>query len=409
MDVRCRPHASPLAQALRNVARLNRYDLACTRIEGDSPQMRNTSLASVLLLSAAACAPTADGRRGDAARDSANDTTIAAGAARTVTPFRLANDGTLTVLTMSPLTGAMRTAADSFSRREAVRVLLDTIPALAPSGATVVRNADIIAISSALVTRNVIGTGRATWSLPFARNRVVLAWTDSSRRAASIDSASWRRVIARRDTRIGRVDPRRAPLGVHTLLAMQLAEAALGESGLARRLLAASPAARTYPSSDSLLAALLGQSLDVIWTYESTARAAGLRWLNLGPSVDLGDEAASTRYDSASTVVVFERPAPATPADSGAATTVRDSIVVRGTPLRYALTIPRESANLALAERFVRFLFSTDGQRILRSGNFDLLDPLVVSGHGVPEAVAAVADSVARVAIGGSSVPGSQP
>ncbi len=190
---------------------------------------------------------------------------------------------------------------------------------------------------------------------------------------------------------------------------MQLAEAALGESGLARRLLAASPAARTYPSSDSLLAALLGQSLDVIWTYESTARAAGLRWLNLGPSVDLGDAAASARYDSASTVVVFERPAPATPADSGAATTVRDSIVVRGTPLRYALTIPRESANLALAERFVRFLFSTDGQRILRSGNFDLLDPLVVSGHGVPEAVAAVADSVARVAIGGSSVPGSQP
>ncbi len=369
--------------------------------------MRNTCLASVLLLGAAACDAGA-GRRGSATVDTVTDTTAAA---RTVTSFRLANDGTLRVVTMSPLTGALRVAADSFSVREAVRVLLDTIPTLQSTTTVEIRSADIIAISSDMLSRRLVATERATWSLPFARNRIVLAWSDSSRRAAQIDSARWRRVLARRDVRVGRVDPARAPLGVHTLLAMQLAENQLVERGLAKRLLAASPAARTYPSSDSLLAALRAQSLDVVWIYESAARAAGLRWLNLGPTVDLGDDVQAATYDSVSTVVTLPSASDSAngPAGAGETGTAHDSLVVHGVPLRYALTIPRESANLALAERFVRFLFSPDGQRILRDGPFDVLDALVVVGHGVPEAVAVIADSVTPLSITGAGAPPSRP
>lgn len=370
--------------------------------------MRLFCLVPVLLLGAAACTPGA-GDGNAAVGDSAADSGGVAGMERAAAPFRLANDGTLIVLTMGPLTPAIRTAADSFSVREAVRVLLDTLPTVAWRDSMRVRNADIVAISSSILAQRVIDTGRATWSLPFARNRVVLAWTDSSRRAADIDSASWRRILARRDVRVGRVDPARAAMGVHSLLAMQLAESHLGEKGLARRLLAASPEARTYPSPDSMMSALRADSLDVVWTYESAARAAGLRWLNLGAPVDLGAAADSTRYDSVSTVVAIA-PVSATVADDSTESVAPvDSIVVRGAPLRYALTIPRESANLALAERFVRFLFSTDGQRILRSGMFDLIDPLVVVGRDVPEAVAAVADSIARVAIAGGGIPSSDP
>lgn len=370
--------------------------------------MRYLRLASVLLLGAAACTKGAsDGSAG--ARDSAADSGAVAGTERGVTPFRLANDGTLTVLTMSPLTPSMRTAADSFSVREAVRVLLDTIPSLPAGDSTVVREADIVAISSTILAQRLIGTERATWSLPFARNRVVLAWTDSSRRAADIDSASWRRIIVRRDTRVGRVDPARAAMGVSTLLAMQLAETHLGEKGLARRLLAASPASRTYPTPDSMLAALRAHALDVVWTYESVARAAGLRWLNLGAPVDLGNEEERARYDSVSSTVTVPRPAPDSTADSTSRVAAVDSFVVRGAPLRYSLTIPRESANLALAERFVRFLFSTDGQRILRAGAFDLLDPLVVAGSEVPGAVAAVADSVSRASAARDASPVPRP
>lgn len=359
-------------------------------------------IVSVLLLGAAACTKGAgDGSAG--ARDSAADSGSVAGTERAVTPFRLANDGTLTVLTMSPLTRSLRTAADSFSVREAVRVLLDTIPSLRSGDSLVVRRADVVAISSTILSHRLIDVERASWSLPFARNRVVLAWTDSSRRAADIDSSTWRRIIVRRDTRVGRVDPARAAMGVNTLLAMQLAESHLGEKGLARRLFAASPAKNIFPTPDSLVAALRAHTLDVVWTYESVAREAGLRWLNLGAPIDLGDAGASARYDSASTIVTVSRPAPDSTADSTARVAAVDSFVVRGEPLHYALTIPRESANLALAERFVRFLFSTDGQRILRTGTFDLIDPLVVVGRDVPGAVAAIADSVSRASAAGDA------
>ncbi|MCC6774679.1 MAG: substrate-binding domain-containing protein [Gemmatimonadaceae bacterium] len=293
---------------------------------------------------------------------------------------------------MSPLTPALRMAADSFSAREAVRVVLDTLPSLAPLTQTPRSDADIVAVSTTVLRARFLATDRATWSVPFARNRVVLAWTDSSRRATDIDSASWRRILARRTTRTGRADPQRSALGVHTLLAMQLAEQQLDDRRLASRL----RTARTYPSPDSLLAALLGNELDVIWTYESGARAAGLRWLNLGDSIDLGDDASADTYGAVSTVVVHV-PLPDSGAsrDSTAPAPAPDSLRVRGVPLEYALTIPRQSLNLAAAERFVRFLFSPDGQLILFGGAFDVIDPLVVTGRGVPTAVAVMADSVA--------------
>jgi hypothetical protein len=67
---------------------------------------------------------------------------------------------------------------------------------------------------------------------------------------------------------------------------------------------------------------------------------------------------------------------------------------VRGAPLRYALTIPRRAPSPPLAERFVRYLFSPEGRRILRSSSFELLERIRVTGTEIPAAVAAVVDTV---------------
>lgn len=371
---------------------------------------RRTTLAvhALATLALAACRGGADAR-GDGP-SSAGDSGAPRDSGSLASAPRLASDGTIAVLTTSPLTAAIGMAADSFALREAIRVRLDTLPSfdIDPPPPADGPAADVVALGVATLERRLLERGRATWFVPIARNRVVLAWTDSSRRAADIDSASWRRIVLRRDTRVGRVDPAAAPMGVSSLLAMQLAEQQLADDGLASRLRAASPAARTYPSADSLLAALRAGALDVIWTYESTARAAELRWLNLGAAVDLGDEGATRTYMRAATVV--QRPAPGDPSPRPRADSLApagDSLVVRGAPLAYALTIPRDVTNLAAAERFVRFLLSPDGQRILRRGTFDLVDPLVVRGTGVPESVALVVDSVVPVAADSARPPAS--
>jgi molybdate/tungstate transport system substrate-binding protein len=377
-------------------------------------------LAALLVMSVAACGPPSDARGGGASAAGAADSLAPSSPA----PPRLAIDATLSILTAGPLSDVIRAAADSFGAREAVRVVHDTLSPLDFDLALPSRDesADIVALSDGALVRRLVDPGQATWYLRFASNRIVVAWGDSSRRAATVDSTAWWKVLLRRDTKVGRADPTLDPLGIHTLLAMRLAEQATGERGLAPRLLAASPTSSLRPDADSLAASIRAGTLDYIWTYESAAQRSGLHYVSLGRNVDLGDDAIAERYASA-TVAILPRAHAArdgtdtthtthttdttgmrdlsdsseTSGATGGAGSGADSILVRGAPLRYSLSIPRQASNPAVAERFIRFLFSEEGRSILRRGEVTLLDQLVAVGSGIPAAVAAVSDSVVAV------------
>lgn len=312
----------------------------------------------------------------------------------------LASDATLTLLTAAPLTPALRLAAESFAVREAVRVVIDTLPELETGGPETprLRAADVVALQDAELVARYIARREATWWLPFAGNRVVVAWSDSARRPIALDSANWTGVLTRRATRVGRADPATTALGVHTLLAMQLAERARGERGLAARLQRAGATSLVLGGADTLAGALRAGAVDVIWTYESLARAKGLRYLHLGDDIDLGDAARAAQY-AAATVTLPRAVARAAAAGDTTAGVAPDSIELRGTALRYTLTIPSQTTNLALAERFVRFLFAREQGRILLGGDFTPITPLVAIGTGIPEAIVHVADSVAPPSI----------
>jgi molybdate/tungstate transport system substrate-binding protein len=53
----------------------------------------------------------------------------------------------------------------------------------------------------------------------------------------------------------------------------------------------------------------------------------------------------------------------------------------RGEPIVYALTIPRNAPHPEVAEAFIRFVYSTEGQRILAEAG---LQPLVTPALGGP-------------------------
>ena len=363
-------------------------------------------LAALLLLGAAACGPPADARNGAPRAPGAAGTTDSGDTANLVaasapTPPRLAIDATLSILTAGPLSDAIGAAADSFGRREAVRIVHDTVPTMQfPAGPPLPDvTADIVALTEGALISTLVEREQATWYLRFAGNRIVVAWGDSSRHAASVDTASWWKVLLRRDARVGRADPALDPLGVNTLIAMRLAERATGERQLAARLLAAAPRSRLHPNADSLTASLRAGALDYIWTYESAARHDGLQYVSLGRAVDLGDDAMADRYASTTVSIPPRERADSVPAGSD----TTDSVDVRGVPIRYSLSIPRRSINPAVAERFIRFLFSEEGRRVLQRGNVMLLERLVAVGSGIPAAVAAVSDSVAAVVLGAAS------
>ena len=313
-------------------------------------------------------------------------------------PPRLASDATLSLVNVARLTASLRAAADSFGVAEAVsiRQAPDTT-GLRELGSTV----DIAALPEDIFASRLIPQ-RTSWYVRFARDRVVLAYTDSSRGAATIDSTTWWKVLPRRGVRVGRVTPT-APAGYRALIVMELAALHYDQPKLAAMLRQTTRDSAVAPNEAALVARLAAGELDYIWTHESTARAASLRYVRLPAEIDLGEIADSARYAAAEIVVPFAASDPArrdTTTDTTGGSSERstgDTIRVRGAPIVYGVSILNNAPSPRHAERFLRFLFSDDGRRVLRSAHLDALAQPTAVGTDVPPTILS--------ALGGVSTP----
>lgn len=347
------------------------------------PRRRRCRWASLVIASglAAACGKVAE----RAARDSA---AMAVDSGDT-TPQRLASDATLVLANVSRLTVPLRTAADSFGAGEAVSVRQEAVDT---AGLSELGTADIVALPAELFSQGLMPK-RTTWYVPFARDRIVLAYRDSSRGAATIDSTNWWKVLRRRGVRVGRVDPAGDAAGYRTLLVMQLAESHYRQPKLAATLRRVSPAAPVLPNDAALVAALDSLDLDYIWTNESTARAAHLRYLRLPPEIDLGEPADSALYAMAEVVVpraatdTVRRDVTRDTARAGVSSSTSDTVRLRGTPIVYGISILNDAPSPRHAERFLRYLLSGDGRRVLESAHLDALPRPTAVGTDVPPTI----------------------
>jgi molybdate/tungstate transport system substrate-binding protein len=188
--------------------------------------------------------------------------------------------------------------------------------------------------------------------VPFARNRMVLIHSNTSRFASEITQENWYRVLTRPGVEVGHSDPNLDHAGYRTLLVYQLAEQFYKQPGLAHALARSAPLRNVRPKSADLIALVQTGNLDYAWGYESVALDAGLPYVILPPQINLGDSADSTFYATAATHV--------------AGATPRDTVVMRGEPIVYGIASPRHPPHGDIGARFITFLMSPTGQTILR-------------------------------------------
>ena len=212
----------------------------------------------------------------------------------------------------------------------------------------------------------------ATWYVTFARNAMVLIYTDRSAGAREINATNWWQVLLRPGVRIGRSDPSLDPNGYRTLFVTQLAERRYGERGLAARLLAAMPPRYMRPKEADLVALVQAGELDYAFSYRSIAVTTGLHALDLPPEVDLSEPARADEYARATVKL------------PGVTRAASDSVTMTGAPIIYAFTIPTRAPNPVAAAAFARFLLSSDGQAIFRKLGFLPVEKLMVGGPGKP-------------------------
>jgi molybdate/tungstate transport system substrate-binding protein len=283
--------------------------------------------------------------------------------------------GPLTVFSAGSLARPLRRVLDSFATRERVTTAQESAGSLelARRITDLEQIPDVIALADREIFPALLVPRSARWYAEFARNRMVIAFTPRSRFAHEITPVNWTNVLLRPGVETGRSDPNADPNGYRTLLTLQLAERHYAVPGLANRLLATMPMRNVRPKSSDLVALVQAGQLDYIWAYESTAQAARLEYLRLPPEIDLGDPAQRARYAEATVWV--------------AGHSRGDSVLMRGGPIVYALSIPTGAPHPDLAARFVAFLLSPDGRRLLHAAELDALERPVIVGEGVPDAV----------------------
>jgi molybdate/tungstate transport system substrate-binding protein len=143
------------------------------------------------------------------------------------------------------------------------------------------------------------------------------------------------------------------------LILLQLAQVHYRDPGLARRIIARSPARNMRGNAAELAGLLQLGELDYIFEYESLARSHDFRFVTLPREIDLGDPDLAQHYAGAAVRV--------------AGRTLRDSVTFAGAPILYGLAVPRAAPHARAAARFVEF-FLRDGKPIMRAAHVDMLD-----------------------------------
>jgi molybdate/tungstate transport system substrate-binding protein len=182
-------------------------------------------------------------------------------------------------------------------------------------------------------------------------------------------------VLERPGVQVGRSDPNTDPSGYRTLLVWQLAGRHYRVPDMEARMLRAAPARNVRPREADQVALLEAGELDYIWTYENLAALMSLSYRKLPDAVDLGSPADSAVYAAASTRVLGKR--------------AGDTITVRGRPILFGVSVPRAAPHGVAGARFVAYLLSDEGRRILRRTRFDALEQPVYVGTGVPAVLGA--------------------
>ena len=282
---------------------------------------------------------------------------------------------TVVVFTAASLATSFRATLDSFARQTGAVVRQENGASieLARRITELHRVPDVVALADQEVFPQLLVPRATSWYVRFARNRMVVAFTERSRGAGDLTAATWHRVLLRPDVRVGRSDPRIAPVGYRTLLLYRLAEKFYGLPGLAARLEARTPPALIRGNASELVALLQAAELDYIVDYESLARANHLRFVTLPPEIDLGDPSRAREYARASVRVARRS----------------DTATYAGAPIVYAASMPREAPHPSAGMRFLRYLLSPAGQAVLRAHAVDALRVPDLVGDSVPPALRA--------------------
>jgi tungstate transport system substrate-binding protein len=255
--------------------------------------------------------------------------------------------------------------------------------------ADVLASADTVLIPKNMYEKN------ASFDVDFARNAMVIMYTNKSKGADEIGPNTWYSVLSRNDVRYVTGDPTSDPGGYRAYMIMSLAERYYGDKTIFGTLVTpysritekADAASWTidvtnpqpdnkklfiaWPGGPTSYQMLKDGTVDYAIGYRNGAIQNGFRYVTLPPEIDMSDPNMASRYSAVQVI----RP-------SGTST-----VTESGLPIVYGVTIPTSAHNAAGGAAFVNLLVGSDGQKIIAADGQTPIVPAIASGSGIPDII----------------------
>jgi len=227
----------------------------------------------------------------------------------------------------------------------------------------------------------------ADWYVRFASNKIVLAYTNSSKHADEVNVNNWFSVLTRSGVVFGFPNPMIDALGYRALMTIQLAETYYGDNSIFYNLVTRNfdppisciPSDGNYTiivpevqqpktnvilraSSIQLIPLLETGTIDYCFLYLSNAKQYGLRYVEFPDKFNLGNSQFEGLYEHVTVHFELQR----------FATIGLDRL---GKTIYYGFTIPNNAVQKDLAVEFAEFLLGEEGRGIFDSAWHPVLLP----------------------------------
>jgi molybdate/tungstate transport system substrate-binding protein len=210
---------------------------------------------------------------------------------------------------------------------------------------------DIIASADYYVINELLIPEYAKWSIRFATNEIVIAYSDKSRYSSEINSDNWTDILLRDDVIFSRSDPNADPCGYRAVFTIMLAEKLYGKQGLTEKMLLKN---RDFirPKEVDLVALIESNVVDYMFQYKSVAIQHGLKFVKLPDIINLSDPTKTEIYKSVSMDVTGREPG--------------TKIRMTGDYINYSISVIDNAPQKDEAVDFVCFILSEKGLDIFR-------------------------------------------
>jgi molybdate/tungstate transport system substrate-binding protein len=223
------------------------------------------------------------------------------------------------------------------------------------------------------------------WYAIFATNAMTIQYREDSPGAGEISKDNWWEVLSRDGVSIGHSDPAADPGGYRAVMTMQLGKekfegTALYDQSTYEKLRENSQVPTGVETK--LEGQLKAGKLDYAIYYQSISSSSDLPFVDLQPQVDLSkaNEKYAKHYEKAKVEVDSE-----------------DEPYV-GAPIAYGLTVPSVAKNPDLGAKWVEYMVTEPGRKILKDKGLQPVKPAVVTKNdAVPERVAKHAEKKASL------------